>query len=206
MEEYIKNILNIYNLATDAEKADGMTWYNDANAICQRLSDKYKQPLELVCYVMACLSPNNKWHRNIIDTEKLLSLYVTGELSDRIALYETDKTALRGISSTYNTNIIKAWKILATRDVSEIGKGLKTNNFAKNIFHPEDDNVTIDFHAVSIATNFRHTIDTVKSSSFNKKQYGILADAYREAGKRVGILGKQIQAITWISWRNLDKR
>lgn len=207
MDKLVENILKVYNVATDTEKAEGLSWYADARKVCARLAKKYKQPLEVVCYVTAALSPNNKWQRNLIDTEKVLALHVSGELHKKVTAYQCgDIEALRGIASTYTVNLIKAYSIIETRDFSYLGKGLKTHNFAKNIFLvKKDDNVTIDFHAFSIATDFRHTVKSIKSTAFRPKQYHEIANAYREAGKLVGIQPKQMQAITWVAWRRVDK-
>lgn len=204
--DYVKNILTVYNLATDVEKADGISWYADANKIAKRFAKKYKQPVKTVCYVMAALSPNNKWQRNITDTDRVLRDYTCGYLGSMVTLYEAgEKDALKGIACTYTANLIKAFRILETGDVTFIGKGLKTNNFALNIYTPKNDNVTIDYHAISIALGVRHTIDSVQGKYFLGKNYEALANAYREAGAKVGLSASEIQAVTWTSWRNIDK-
>lgn len=204
--EYVNNILKVYNLATDAEKAEGVEWYNDAQKICRRLSEKFVIPFKTVCYVMAALSPNNKWHRNIVDCERVCRLFAENKLDVMVEAYRAgDKDALKGVACTYTRNTLKAFEILATNDVSHLGNGLKTNNFAQNIYNPTADNVTVDFHAISVAMNFRHTIDTVKSINFKGKNYERFAEAYRKAGEQVGLKGYEIQAVTWVAWRNLDK-
>ena len=205
-KNYVKNILEVYNLATLQEKADGITWYNDANKICKRLAKKYGISLELVCYVMAALSPNNKWHRNITDTDRVLLHFNNGYLRSMVNLYEAgEKDALKGIACTYTANLINAFRILETGDVTHIGKGLKTNNFAQNIYTPKNDNVTIDYHAISIALGIRFTIESVNGKHFKGKNYETLANAYREAGVKVGLSASELQSLTWCVWRNIDK-
>lgn len=207
MEDLVQNILKVFNVATESEKLEGVSWYGDANKLCKRLAVKHGLTLEVVCYVCSALSPNNKWQRNVADLQRVLELYTSGELAPRVEKYVAgDKDALKGIACTYTANLVKAFRILETGDVSHIGNGLKTQNFAKNIFHIEDDFITVDFHAISIARNFRYTVETVKGAGFKSKQYNEVANAYREAGARVGLLGKHVQAITWVAWRNLDTR
>lgn len=205
MNKYVSNILKVYNLATELERAEGIAWYNDANKICKRLARKYKQPVKIVCYVMAALSPNNKWQRNITDCERVLRTFVSGELTERtVEYYQGNKEALKGLACTYTANVLKAYNILRDGDISYL-KGLKTTNFAQNIFQPKNDNVTIDYHAISIAIGVRHTIESVESKYFKGKHYEELANAYREAGRQVGLKASELQAITWVAWRNLDK-
>jgi len=205
METLVNNILSVYNSATLTEKADGINWYNDARQICKRLAEKYEQSFETVCYVMAALSPNNKWQRNILDTERVLNLFHSGELRVRVFQYGNgDKEALKGIACTYTANLIKANAILETNDFSHL-KGLKVNNFAQNICSPENDAVTIDYHAISIALGVRHTIDTVKSVNYKGKNYEKFVNAYKIAANEIGIKPFELQAITWTAWRNIDK-
>jgi hypothetical protein len=205
METLVNNILSVYNVATEQEKADGINWYNDARAICKRLADKYEQSFQTVCYVMAALSPNNKWQRNITDTERVLTLYSSGELRKRVFNYSNgDKEALKNIACTYTANLLKANAILETGDITFL-KGLKVNNFAQNIHCPNNDAVTIDYHAISIALGIRHTIETVKSVNYKGKNYEKFVTAYRIASEKVGLKPFELQAITWGTWRNLDK-
>jgi len=205
MDKLVENILKVYNVSTECERAEGMTWYNDARKICKRLARKYKVPFQSVVWTMAALSPNNKWHRNITDCERVLKLYTSGELTDRFVAYTNgDKDALRGIACTYTANVVKAFEILAYGKLEAL-KGLKVNNFAQNIYSAKSDAVTIDFHAISIALDTRFTIDTVKGVNFKGKNYEKFVDAYREAAKIVGLQPFELQAITWTTWRNLDK-
>ena len=205
MNELVENIKKVYNLSTESERAEGLVWYADARKICVRLSKKYNVPVKIVCYVMAALSPNNKWQRNITDTKRVLEFFSTGELSLKVACYLTgDKEALKNIACTYTANLMKAFYILQTNDITHL-KGLKTNNFALNIYHKNDSYVTVDYHAVSIAQNFRYTIESIKSTAFRAKQYHEIAEAYKKAGEDLGLQAKALQAITWVAWRNVDK-
>lgn len=208
MEKFVNNILEIYNLASDLEKAEGMNWYSDARQICLRFSKRFNLSFELVCYVMAALSPNNKWQRNITDCERVLDLYTSGKLFNKVRDYQNgDKEALKGIACTYTANLIKAFNILENACTSYLGNGLKTRNFALNIYIGEvtDTNVTVDYHAFSVAVGIRHTINSIKSTSFRPKQYNEISEAYRLAAEQVNIQPKQMQAITWVTWRNIDQ-
>ena len=205
-KQLVDNILKVYGLATELEKQEGLAWYSDARKICKRLARKYRVPFKTVCYVMAALSPNNKWHRNILDTDRVLASFVSGELGEKVVAYENgNKDALKNLACTYTSNLIKAWQILYFNDTDFLGNGLKTNNFAQNIYSDKSDAITIDFHAISVAHGYRYTIDTVKNVNFKGKNYEKFVEAYRTAGEKVGLKGYEIQAVVWVAWRNLDK-
>lgn len=83
--------------------------------------------------------------------------------------------------------------------ILEILSGNKISAFFMNVYRPYGANyVTIDRHAVSIALGEPVTGDLLKMTA---KQYGFFTEAYIKASKRVGILPCQLQAITWVSWR-----
>ena len=96
----MKNILKVFSLATPDEIADGIKWYAEAQAISKKLSLKHDMPLHIVVGVMAALSPNNKWERNVQNTDELIAAYLNGEAIESIKV------------STYNKMKEKAWSIL----------------------------------------------------------------------------------------------
>ena len=63
MTQYTRNILKVYNQATQSEIDHGMTWYADAKSDAQSMADKYELPLHIVVGVIAALSPTNRWER-----------------------------------------------------------------------------------------------------------------------------------------------
>ncbi len=74
--------------------------------------------------------------------------------------------------------------------------GKKTTAFFANILGI--DVVTVDGHAKNIYDGMRRVL---KNNNVGVREYGIIADAYIEAAKAVGIKGFQMQAITWVAWR-----
>ena len=99
----------------------------------------------------------------------------------------------------------------------ELGGAHKIRNFYNNILLPKlaKEDVTIDTHAVAAAllrpfaqksTEVTHNFGAgMPSSSITGAQgnYGIYADAYREAAKKRGILPREMQSITWEAIRGL---
>lgn len=116
--------------------------------------------------------------------------------------------------------IEKAVSILrdgSNKNISEqLGSEHKVRNFYNNILHPDsaEGHVTIDTHAMGAAL-----IKAVSGGSLEVKQlfgaagsnvwtgasgsYGLVADAYREAAKRRGLLPREMQSITWEAVRGL---
>ena len=96
----VENILTIYKMATPEEKRDGIVWYANALAECNRIAIDYDVPLHIVTGVIAALSPNNKWDRNITNGRDLIATYINGDDIDSVKV------------STYHAMKRKAWSIL----------------------------------------------------------------------------------------------
>ena len=73
-----KNIVAMYNRASEWDVAEGMTWYEEAFRLCTILSRKYDRDVNVVAAVLAALSPRNKWAQNVKDTEVILAAAVEG--------------------------------------------------------------------------------------------------------------------------------
>ena len=193
----MENILKIYKLATPEEKRDGVVWYVNAYADCKRIALDTKVPVHIVVGVVAALSPNNKWDRNITNARDLIEGYLNGEHVESIKV------------STYHAMKHKAWSILdAMPDedgVSLILNGQKITSFYRNIMG--HDTCTVDGHARNIYYGERHGL-TDDKSNVGKREYFEISQAYVKAGKRVRVNGRslkafEIQAITWVVWRRI---
>lgn len=117
--------------------------------------------------------------------------------------------------------IMKAISILEDGNVENISKNLgnqhKVRNFFVNISNPNDVNaVTIDTHAVAAAllkplagsdaeVNTNLSGPPKSASTGLVGSYPVLADAYRELAKELGILPRELQSITWEAVRGLYK-
>ena len=53
-------------------------WYRSALNIAGRIADRYDMRIETVAGVLAALSPNNRWERNIIDAENIIKCWAAG--------------------------------------------------------------------------------------------------------------------------------
>lgn len=186
------NILAVYFSANAAELHEGHAWYSNATDICYHIADDAKLSLETVVGVLAALSPNNRWNKNVSDTERLIKVFQAGEDTDLLKV------------STYNKNKEKAIRILNGEVPSDVLGGLKVRAFYHCILGR--DAVCIDGHAYAIWAGER--ISTTKTPSISPKLYAAIADDYRTAAlqiskiKGVELTASQVQAVTWVVWRN----
>ena len=173
------------SLASPSDWSEGIYWYKNAHEIAQYIADKYNLSINAVIGVIACLSPAVSWHQNIVDT--------VGLIND--PNYKC---------STYGNNVKKAISIINGRTPESVlnnkNSGFKTYSFYLNILHPNTSGaVTIDRHAVSVAVK-----DPDSNSINTRGKYNKVADLYRRAGKKAGLLPHQVQAIVWITFRRVN--
>ena len=197
-----EKILAIYKMATPEEKRDGIVWYANALSVCSRMSITYNVPLHIVTGVVARLSPNNNWKRNLINADAMLKAKIAGEDINSFKV------------STYPSNKKLAWEML---DLNKDGNfmdypqtiahlnGQKIQSFCGNIMG--DDGCTIDGHARNIAYGERVGLTSGKIN-IGKKEYRELQEAYVQACKRTRVNGRalkafELQAITWVAWRRI---
>jgi hypothetical protein len=191
MTQHVRNILKVYRRATPEDTANGLEWYDRAKRHAKAISTKYFIHTHTVIGVMAALSPNNRWERNVKDTERMCQAWVKGEdLSDFKV-------------SCYNTMKQKAWSILEDDltdddDILTRLNGQKIRSFYSNIRGLTE--VTIDGHAYNIALGIRQGLTSDKTN-MGKKLYREMQEAYVKAAKRVGVKPHELQAITWTTWK-----
>ena len=190
-ERMIHNIVSVYRDADETQHAEGLLWYSDAQKAAHNIAVKYDVPVYLVVAVIAALSPNNKWARNIVNADALIGAFIRGDglLSVKV--------------STYHAMKRKAWDILVARPdydgAKAMLKGQKITSFFMDIMG--EFNVTIDGHARNIAYGERVGL-TDDRSNIGVREYRALQAAYEEAARRVGLMPYQLQAITWRVWRD----
>ena len=190
-ERMIYNITSVYRDADEDQHAEGLLWYSQAKREAYHIAMKHDVPVYITVAVIAALSPNNKWARNLVNADALIGAFVNGDglLSVKV--------------STYHAMKRKAWDILVARpsynDVKAMLKGQKITSFFMDIMG--EFNVTIDGHARNIAYGERVGL-TDDRSNIGVREYRALQAAYQEAARRVGLMPYQLQAITWRVWRD----
>jgi hypothetical protein len=175
----VRNILKVYRSATDAQRGQGMAWYDEAHSLAVALDPE--NPMR-AAGVISALSPRIQWSYN----QKLaIRLYADGVLT----------------GGCLPANYTKANKIFNGADVMATLKAPKTQAFAATIANPAGDHApVIDRHAFSVAVGYASTDDDT-SILGRKGAYDLFAGAYRKAAKRAGISPSQMQAVTWVVWR-----
>jgi len=170
----MKNLVKLY---IEADKS-GINWYVDANLFARKVAEQYDKPLKTVCAVISALSPSTNWEQNKADTIGLIS----GKKGYKCG--------------TYGRNVAKAREILRTNEPLFSPKtGAKTYNFFYNIWQPENpDYICVDRHAYTIATDEIYT-------KLHLAKYNKVANHYRKAAKKLGVLPNQLQAVLWTSYR-----
>ncbi len=190
-QRMIHNITGVYLDADKTQHAEGLLWYENAQKAAHNIAVKYDVPVYIVVAVIAALSPNNKWSRNVTNADALIGAFIRGDGIDSVKV------------STYHAMKRKAWDILAARPdydgAKRMLKGQKITSFFMDIMG--EFNVTIDGHARNIAYGERVGL-TDDRTNIGVREYRALQAAYEEAARRVGLMPYQLQAITWRVWRD----
>ena len=152
------NILKVYRKITTDDIANGVEWYDELEtySIISLLSGV---KLNTVIGVMAALSPNNKWERNVQDCQRMCKAWVIGDDLDDFKV------------SCYNTMKLKAWSILEENltsddEILDRLNGQKIRSFYSNIRGLDE--VTIDGHALNIALGVRQGLTTTRQTCQRK--------------------------------------
>ena len=195
MTQHVRNILKVYRRATTDDIANGVEWYSRAKRYSHAIADRTGIHVNTVIGVMAALSPNNKWERNVQDCERMCRAWVRGDELDDFKV------------SCYNTMKLKAWSILdddltSDDEILDRLNGQKIRSFYSNIRGLDE--VTIDGHALNIALGVRQGLTTDKTN-MSKKVYKQMQEVYVRAAKRVDIKPHGLQAITWTTWKRENK-
>lgn len=193
----VNNILSIYAKSNSSEMTYGFNWYKIANNEAKKLAKKYSHKLfnpfvsdiEIVCGIIAALSPACAWQQNLIDAESVL------------------KNGKNAKVCTYGQNLKKAINILNSKTESPLHflGGFKVKSFYHNLLL-NDRFVTIDRHAIRIAkTEITDSNDKRIKNIFSAwNQYRLVAKSYRIAAGLLDIEPYQLQAITWVTYRRIN--
>ncbi len=175
-----RNIRNVLAQATAEQRQEGRAWYQAAHTFAIGLSERYDVSVRQACGIIAALSPQTKWARNM-------------QLADTMCR--------TGRARTLGNGWHPARAIYDGADPLDILHGLKTRAFFGNIVDPEHStDVTIDRHACDLACGLRRG-DAYRPELRKVGGYDELARAYRAVAKRLGMPAHVLQATTWLIWR-----
>ena len=195
-----REIVAKFTLATSQEVQLGCDWYPSALKIASRIANKYGLRTEVVAGVIAALSPNNRWERNIVDAEAIIKCWAAGG---------TRTDILNVKVCTYGKMKAKAVDIL-TRDIPivEILNGKKIIEFFNCITNPALNDVCIDGHAYSVWFGQRLTMKEVPAIG-KKLRHQIKTDycdatAFINEELDTAYTPADIQAITWVTHKRIN--
>ena len=193
MNKGYQNLTDVFNLSMEEERAQGLTWYNDAAAHCFNLSLKYDMPLEKVIGIIAALSPRCPWNRNVIETDSLI------------------QTRGRSKVTTYLSNKKKALAILRGTHPLNILNGHKVKTFYDNLSDPiNSQSVCIDSHIIACWFNKTDLSKAFLNAIFHPRgSKRIVIEQIKKAIIDLSILYHfkplQVQAIIWIVWKRITR-
>jgi hypothetical protein len=177
------NIAAVFQQSTEDEKQRGSDWYPLAHGIVVEWADTFGRSIANVACVVAALSPQVEWSRNLIIADDVLHGHKPS------------------IGSYIRSNLVKAERIRddnATDTAEYFAQGCKVRSFAANLAG-NFDVVTVDTHAGQIAAN--DPTANVRVDTW--KRYEPVASAYVDAADRLHVLPSTLQAVTWLTWKRL---
>lgn len=191
MDKGYQNLTDILSLATEEEKAQGITWYNDAALHCFNLSLKYDISIERVIGIVAALSPRCPWKENVIQAERFID------------------TKGKSRVTTYLPNKKKALAIFKGNHPLNVLNGHKVRAFYNNITDPINSrSVCIDSHMISCWFNKTDLSRSFLNAIFHPRgSKRIVIEQIRQAIINLSDLYHlkplQVQAIIWLAWKRI---
>jgi hypothetical protein len=193
-------ILGTYYQANHDDVAQGLNWYPTAHRTALALTGPFACGVITSAGVIAALSPNNKWERNLQDAQRLLNTFKTD------GAYAASQIKV----STFDNNKAKALAILklqspTVEDVVTVLNGLKISAFYRCILG-DSQTVCVDGHAYSVWIGHRITI--TKTPKISPRLYEQISADYRAAARIVSTTSQpvtpaELQAITWLTHKRI---
>jgi hypothetical protein len=166
-------LLAVHSASSPDVLEAGRLWYPDAEAIIAALAERYAQPRPQVAGIVAALSPQQRWRKNV---ESAISIL---EGRGSVAGYAANREkARRIVEGEY------AWHVLGGDKVCAFWANLIGSRYA----------VTIDTWAQ------RGAIGRMTEQPKNAR-YERIARAYRAAAYIVGETPREFQAQVWLAVR-----
>ena len=178
IEPSADNILNIYRRASVEQYQQGIDWYPSAREFARSLDKNVNR----AAGVIAALSPQCNWGRN---QELAIRAYRDGFASGHTG-----------------SQCDKVNAILAGADPLITLGGKKTTAFYQNIIDPYSYPITVDGHSFDVAVGMR-TGDWARKILARKGVYESFEKMYREIANLFNLPGPAMQAVTWVTWRDL---
>ena len=189
----MQNLTRVFDFADKVDIKIAEEAWHKMHRLTARIAEKHGFSSRVGAAVFSALSPNNDYHGNLRDCDRLLSAARQGLTIDQFKV------------STYGNNKRKAWDITHGRDPLDLIVFPKTRNFYMNVNDPLDPHpVTVDGHIYNAWHGKRISLKGMAQKG-NSKLYEEVAQDIRELGRIKGIIPNVVQGILWFSWRRMHK-
>lgn len=186
----VANVLAVYEGASAYALRTGLAWYLTAHNFARVMGGGRAQHIARNAGIIAALSPLNGWENNKRKAAQVVSM------RGNITVVKGQPNGI-GIGN----NVRKAVAIYRGVEPLDVLSGDKVRAFYRTILDPMGDiDPVIDRHAFDIAVGER-TNDERRGALSRKGVYEDFANVYRQAAREAGIGSAQMQAVTWIAWR-----
>lgn len=188
----MQNLIRVFDFADKVDIKIAEEAWHKMHRLTARIAEKHGYPSSVGAAVFAALSPNNDYHGNLRDTDRLLSAARAGLTLDQFRV------------STYGNNKRKAWNIaFHGRDPLDLIVFPKTRNFFMNVNDPLDPHpVTVDGHIYNAWHGRRISLKGMAQKG-NSKLYEEVANDIRLLASEKGVLPNVCQGIIWYAWRRM---
>lgn len=194
VDEITDNLVTLYNRSSNGyDIVQGERWYPEARRIVNEWSATYGYHPETVACVIAAISPQCSWERNLIIADDILANRQPS--IGGLAINVRKAEAIRDDNHPSGSN---AYPTMADRMRASFPGGPKVNSFAHNLVGLNH-MVTVDAHAMQAALNDVKSTYTLKWGPYN-----VFARCYVDAATRIGRSPAEFQAIIWHTWKRLN--
>lgn len=197
--ELCRNLRKQWKRIDDVDRIEGSGWYPLAQGIVRQWSKHYGYTVDTVAAVVAAISPQVEWTRNLVIADDVLAhrppsiggvLHVNLRKAEQ--LRDKDRESIQNAASIAHG--LPVWTLRA-RMGYQFPTGPKVLNFALNLAG-DMDAVTIDTHAFQCALD-----DPLSTIGIRPIIYAVVADCYRTVADELAISPATFQAVLWHYWK-----
>jgi len=188
VRQQVNRIRKWHAMATPAQIADGLQWYSEAHSLAVSLASQYGVSVIQAAQVISVLSPQKKWNANKREAIAIFNEHFNG-IASALNYFATKAT-------------IKECCAIMAGSFAIPPKRIKTYSFADNIAYIDSREVTIDRHALRVAYDDR----SAKIDKVGILDYKQASLAYNQVADSLGLKAYQLQAITWLVYKDTVKR
>ena len=178
----VRNIIDVFDRATNEQRFEGGQWYREAQRIIETLANITGTDPHRFAHALAALSPRNPWKWNVQDAYAFASAAEAG-------------LPMPGNATTFKRNWANAWSALTNGGDPWTTAALKVRAFVAACTG-DMTAVVVDVWAYRVATGSN------MDKKVNKGQYAAITAAYAAAAFVVGREPAHLQAITWLVVRS----